>query len=497
MNNRHTNLFYRVKTCLRFVVSRGMAWYFLLFLALLAFNYAHFTYRRPVPRVPYLTGFDDLGYFVYARSLFFDGDLDFRNDYLFIVRLLGEDLAGPAFAELLRLSENGLPRNHFNAGTGIAALPGLLVFHLLAYFLHTIRVLPEMPSPFGPWYVFAFLTTNLAYGIFGLWLTTRVVGRFFPTAVAHLGSISTLVAGPALFYFLYQPGMSHLTSLACVAGALRLTLLWEEENRPHRQTTWALLWGLVVGFALSVRSTNLPLVFLACVPLCRGREAQHSTTPRHPILNLRELAFPLLGLFLGFLPQLISWRVLYGSWFANTYSYEAHLVPSHFFQVLFGRRHGLFFWHPWMFVSVLGLVLFIRNHRRMGLVNFAILLAIAWVYGNWQVYWLGVSFGMRGYVEYLPLFALGAASFLDWLRKRVRSTFAPFGLTLIFFILNLHLLVAFRGGVITVDGPLYWLDTLADGQKYKAQLRREWLALTSWHYGFAAGERASLWENAF
>jgi hypothetical protein len=461
--------------------------YLAAFLLLVVFNYAHFTYRREVPRIPYLTGFDDLGYYVYARSLVFDGDINFANDYAFIVKLFGDKLAGPPIAQLLEAAP-ARPTNQYNIGTGLAAIPWLLLFREIAQIFSRFGLWPSCPGPFSSWYVLAYLTGNLFYGVLGLWLTSRILSRWFSQPVVHMATFSCVLGGPALFYFAYQPGMSHLTSLCLVALALSLALAWDEESRPSRRGILAACWGLCVGFALTVRAANLPLILLAFIPATKSfRNACQSMA--------LELIIAGAGLLIGFLPQMLAWSYLYGHPIANPVRFSAALWPPNFFSVLLGRRHGLFFWHPWLLVAAGGLLAAGGLALRLRVVAGVVLLAMTWIYGNWRIYWLGVSFGMRGYVEFLPLFALGAARVIEILHARFRSWRAVAGILAIFALLNFHLLICFRGAVITVDGPLYWSQTLRGGRDYFAQLAREWQVLTSWRWGASAGERAYPWEE--
>ena len=198
---------------------RAPALFLALYVLLVAFTWTQFTCRRIVPRVPFLTGFDDLGYFVYAHSLFFDGDLDFRNEYKFIVDLLGPDLAGPSFAEWLAAAGGGRPPNHFSIGTRLAAVPWLALFHAVARLAVALGLASSMPPSCGPWYMFAYLCANLFYGLAGLWLTARVVARHFDPAIARAAVFSCTAAGPALYYFLYQPGILHAKTMT-VDGSL-------------------------------------------------------------------------------------------------------------------------------------------------------------------------------------------------------------------------------------------------------------------------------------
>ncbi len=462
----------------------------LLYVLLAGFTFMQLTYRREVPRVPYLTGYDDFCYYAYARSLLFDRDIDFRNDFEFAVRLFGSYLAGPAFSEQLARAGTGAPLNFYNIGTGLLALPWLGVFWGVAQFLVALGVMAHPPSPFGPWYVFAYLCANLFYGLLGCWLSSGVLRRFFSAPVAAGAVFSVVFAGPALHYFLYQPGMSHLTSLGLMGALLELTVRWAHAETAGRRLRLARLWGVVFGLALAVRTINAPAGALLVVPLFR-------TVPcaRSWIVRAGELFTVAAATLIGFFPQLLAWKVQCGQWFANPYSYEFRFWSPHVLAVLFGRRHGLFFWHPWLLVCVFGLLMAGRHLRPLATAIVAAVFGLAWLYGSWRIYWLGAAFGMRGFVEFLPFFALGAAPCLTWLNARLGSGKAVAGIILCFCLLNVHLLLCFRGGVITVDGPLKWSETLQGGRAYFSQIEREWRTLTSWQPGYSPGDRASLFEN--
>src|SRR5215204_1389051 len=73
---------------------------------------------------------DEIKYFAYTHSLFFDGDLDFTNDYLHWYELdkvkflaIKTDLAAT-------LEPTGLPTNEAPIGTGLLWMPSYLVAHL-------------------------------------------------------------------------------------------------------------------------------------------------------------------------------------------------------------------------------------------------------------------------------------------------------------------------------------------------------------------------------
>ena len=120
---------------------------------------------------------------------------------------------------------------------------------------------------------------------------------------------------------------------------------------------------------------------------------------------------------IGFLPQLIAWKVVYGTVFVNTYAFEALTVwphetqsvwPRHLALVLFGPRNGLFTWTPLALLAMIGLAGGGRE-RPLGRAGLIVLAATAWIYSGWQTYWLGHGFGMRGFVDASLFFLLGLA----------------------------------------------------------------------------------------
>ena len=85
----------------------------------------------------------------------------------------------------------------------------------------------------------------------------------------------------------------------------------------------------------------------------------------------------------------------------------------------------------------------------------AVFLGVTYMYGNWRIYWLGVSFGMRGYVDLPCVFVFGFAAVTIWLALRIgrqRAGSIARLLTMLFALVNLHLMVAFQSGAVWVDG---------------------------------------------
>ncbi|MBX7244261.1 MAG: hypothetical protein K1X53_02110 [Candidatus Sumerlaeaceae bacterium] len=460
-----------------FPTSLAVFWMFCALNALLKLTYA------PDNRIPYPVGLDSNCYYAFARSLFFDHDLNFANDYEFIARTQPAGTAGP-FAELLKANPAN-PGNVFNAGTGIAALP----FLAAAWVLDGARTIISGATPasgFSSLYVFAFHLASITYGAVALYLAFRMLRRWFEPPLAAVACWATLLCGPMLFYMAAETSMSHCFGAFFGTAGLLAWLNWRESE--GRRAAWfALLSGVCIGFAVCIRPYNAPVVIVLAEPLLR--QIIRRSGPSRWLSTLVAG----IGLFLGFLPQMVAWKVQTGSWIANTTNYQFYLLPPNALNVLFARRHGLFFWAPAYLIALLGLVLSLRHYRHPAVALLAVFLGVTYMYGNWWYWWLGFSFGMRGYVDYPAIFAFGFAAAIGWIATNLgrRAILIAWEVTALFFIINVHLLIAFTGGVTYVDGPLYWLDTISHGKEYKAQIRR---LVAPWS-DFAPERRVSLFAS--
>ena len=443
-------------------------------------QYATLTHVPLAGAVPAIRGFDDNCYFVFGRSLVLDGDWDFSNEFAHLVATQPEATA-VNFREALAERE-GPPPNFYPPGTGLAAVPFIAAAR--GADLLRARIGRTWPaSPFSPLYPYAFLLSGITYGALALVLTRALVRRWLGPDDAPLAVWAAVLCGPPVFYIVYAPGMSHATSAFFVAATLLAWTRWRSDPGGRAALVWAAVAGVCAGFAVSVRTTNvvlaLPLAEPMLTALLRYRRENAPIRPR-----LVQSALMVSGGLAGVAPLLLAWRILYGSWFANPLQYRMAGLPVHFFEVLFARLHGLFFWAPLYLVAAAGMVVLVRRHRALLPVVLTVP-ALAVVYGYWYQWWLGASFGMRGFVDLMPVFALGfGAVFAALARWRpARGRVIAWELVLCFALLNFHLATAFRGGAVFVDGPLYWLDTISHSETYKMRLWRDRMAYTDFSEG--------------
>ncbi|MGI8905725.1 MAG: hypothetical protein ACR2IE_04455 [Candidatus Sumerlaeaceae bacterium] len=445
-----------------FLVSMVLLWLFAI--ANLA---CHFSYRPTGTGQPYLVGFDQNGYFAYAHSLLFDQDLQFKNEYNFLEKTQPEDTAS-VFRE--RLNENATdPLNPFNIGTGLATLPVLAIARGGFAALAAAEVIHPV-SRFASIYPFIFSSVNVTFGVLALACCYAFLRRWFTAGTAALGCWAVLLCGPMLYYLLAEPAMSHLTGAFFGSAALLCWSRWDSATYHPRKCWFALLTGFCAAYAAVVRPYDAPVALVLLQPIVSS--LSHKSGLR---AALAPFLCGVLGAVVGALPQLVAWKIQFGYWIANTTDHSLTWYSPHALNVLFSRRHGLFFWSPALLLALGGLVMSVRHMRFPAAWLLAIFVGVAYMAGTWWYYWIGVSFGMRSYVDHPLPFAFGFAALAAWLVQRLGrpGLNIAWECVVLFALINLHLIICFRGGIVTVDGPLHWLDTVSKGRRYKAQLARE------------------------
>lgn len=347
-------------------------------------------------RRPMIQGWDDSFYYYWLPSVVIDGDLDFTNQLA-----VSGTLDATARTEALALprTRTGLLANKYPPGWALGSLPFFLVAHAFA---------PADATGFEPVYLVAVWLGQLLYAGFGVWLAIRIVSRYQPAAIATIAVLVTWLASPLVYYQSARLGMSHsqVFTLAMLTfwTAFRL---WDGDNRPR---TWALL-----GFAaaLLVVTRNVALVYLAW-PLFVGWRRLRSAPAAAALAG--GAAIPLLV-------QIAAWKVLYGSWIVYSYGGERFdFAELHLAEVFWSARHGWFHWHPLLLPGIVVFVAWMwrRIEGRAWLLSLA---AVVLLNAAWPVWWLGSSFGHRGF-EVATLFAaIGLASVIAAVlaRPRIRA----------------------------------------------------------------------------
>jgi hypothetical protein len=370
----------------------------------------------------------------YANHYRMDGILTHGSDpwgyYQFLPALLGtHEWAHLPWAYGL---ENGNALSLFSMGVAMLMLPFFLMGALAS--LSFGFPVDGYSLPF----VFAYFSATAAYTALGCQLLFQALRRRFPVWVSLVTPIVLFGTTNLFFYSTHEPGMSHVYSFFLFAWLYYLTVRMLEAPRGDR------LIGLFICAALIVLVRQLNVVALL-FPLLYGDPYREALRKRSYWLRQfpgAAVAGTLLAIAVV-TPQLMYWRHITGQLLVFTYGKKGEgftWTEPHLWEVLFSHQNGWFIYTPIMLL-VMGVLLVqgIRHVRDMRLV-LAIWTVSWYVYASWWSWWLGGSFGHRGFIEHYALLAIPFAWGLDRIVQRgtlLRDL--SVGVLLMFAYLNIRL----------------------------------------------------------
>ncbi len=359
---------------------------------------------------PRLRASDEIEYFAYLRSLAFDRDLDFENEYRHFYEQNPEALRGfhHTFLEL-RDEVTGRRLNFGPLGSALLWSPFYLLAHLLVLGAQASGF-SSVPADGLSWpYVAAACYGSALLSFLGLLLTHDALRRFLHVEdrAATASILALWLGSPLLYYVTVAPGFSHAPGLFAVALLVWLTLReWAEPSEKLLRFAWI---GAVGGLCALVREQDglflvmpaLLLAFRALGDPDRGRAIV--------VLLLRGLVMAAAALA-AFVPQLLAYRALYGGFHPSPIvRQKMHYWSPHFFDVLFDPGHSLFFWSPVLLVAAGSLAYAALRKERAYALALCGLLAQVWICGSIQSWSQNGAFGMRRFISATPCFALGLA----------------------------------------------------------------------------------------
>ena len=326
---------------------------------------------------------DEIQYFAYTRSLFFDGDLDFSNEYLHFYE------ADPVkfqaiYDDLYNKREplTNLPLNVAPIGTGLFWMPAYALAHGVAVAAGSLGVRVQADG-FSQPYISAICLTSYLLGCAGLLLCYSLARRYFGRRVSAVAVSALWLSTPLIFYTVVAPPWSHATSLFTVTLFL---WYWDRTRRSEGRTwrEWALLGG-AAGLMMLVREQDALFLVVpaveAVVSVVRGLGAEGRSHDG----GLRAVGrwaggMALMGLVSAvvFIPQLLAYRVITGAFgpskvVAGKFTWTA----PNFLNVLFSPEHGLITWTPVVLVALAGLpFLWLRDKVLTLAVGLAFLLQV-------------------------------------------------------------------------------------------------------------------------
>lgn len=406
---------------------------------------------------------DEVEYFSFLRSLWFDRDVSFENEYSYFYN--SGSTRTPLFHEtfLEAHSATGLRENFGTVGSALLWAPFYAVADAGVHLARLTGARVRADGYSRP-YVAAVAYGSAVYGFLALmlaahaWRSLAPRGEQAPAAGARteiLSSDNISVAAvwlgtPLLFYMYVAPPFSHATSAFAVAAFivvwLRVRSRWSPAGLVALGALAALMTmvreqdafiagGAAVDFAWSVAAS------------LRERRLQDATK-----LALSGLAGCVAGA-VAFLPQAFSYLALNGRIGPSPMvSRKMEWSSPHAWSVLVSPEHGFLFWTPLAALAIAGLVALAlgkrgRDVRRIAICLLAMLVLQVYVAGCVASWTVAGAFGQRRFVCLTAVLVIGLAALIASARARAARR-AVLAAAIVSVWWNVALMVQFGTGLM-------------------------------------------------
>lgn len=349
------------------------------------------------------------GYYTYlwTRSIVFDQDLDFHEDYRTCPDPWG-------MAHMV----HGDDWNQWNPGPSIFWAPFLAWDVITGHPALTEGGANERAACLGPLPDRAVRGSFVA-GILTVLCAYYACRRHFGEGASLLGVVIACVLSPVAFYAALLWSYGHAAS-AATAGVV--VWLWiRERSRPSR---WGWVWmGVAMGAAMLTRPQNAILVILPLSTWLTQARAAWGDRPRlarHVGWGFAYVA----TILVVFSPQLWYWWDTTGELFLVPQSehYMRWGAPR-IWQTLWSTQAGLLTWNPALYLAIAGLFLVAwkKDTRSFGLPLLLVFLLHVYVVAAVFDWWGGTSYPGRRFDSMAVPMAIGAGAFVNELVMRAKS----------------------------------------------------------------------------
>jgi hypothetical protein len=357
---------------------------------------------------------DEIQYFAFLRSLWFDHDLSFEDEYRYFYDhgVARSEGFHETFLELT--TETGRRINFGTIGCALLWSPFYAAGDAVAHVTHA--PIDGYSKP----YVAAVAYGSAVYGFLAVVLAILCAAELELKAVG--AAIAVWLGTPLLFYMYVAPPFSH----ACSAFAVALfTYTWLRARRTWSVTAVAAL-GAAGALMFMVREQDL---FFAAGPavdfiLTLVNDERQTTNVKEVLARVFAAA---VAFAVVFTPQAIAYERING-----------HLGPSklvirkmywsapHALQVLFSPAHGFFWWTPLALVAIAGLCWLAlppkggsHNHavasgfsrkRQIGIALIVMVALQIYVGGSVDSWTVAGGFGQRRFVALTTALVIGVSA---------------------------------------------------------------------------------------
>jgi hypothetical protein len=357
---------------------------------------------------------DEVQYYAYLRSLWFDRDVSFDNEYrhLYDAGVARSTLFSKTFLE--EPTGTGLRRNFATIGSAVLWAP---FYGAADALVRAARALGSSVSADGyskP-YVAAVCLASALYGFLSVLLSIRIARDLTGGGVA--AALAIWLGTPLLFYMYVAPAFGHAASAFAVTLFIAVWL--------HVRNGWTAggVAALAAAGALMtmVREQDAFLIAGPAVDFIVALRRSFAETPPRDRGGLALGSLGLVALAAAtysatFAPQLLAYQALNGRFSPSPLvSRKMTWWSPHGLQVLLSPEHGFLFWTPLAALALAGLVVLACSpafapRRQIATAMLVMVAAAVYVTGSVESWTAAGAFGQRRFVNLTPLLIVGLAA---------------------------------------------------------------------------------------
>ena len=385
---------------------------------------------------PRIYSSDEIQYFAFLRSLWFDHDLSFENEYRYFYDRGVARSEGFHETFLNLQTETGHRINFGTIGCAILWSPFYAVGDVAA------RVTGAPRDGFSKPYIASVAYGSAIYGVLALILAIRCAERLGYNGFT--GALGVWWGTPLCFYMYVAPPFSH----ACSAFAVALfTWVW---LRVRGEWSPAGMAAIGAAGALMVMAREQDVFFGVAVALDFGLWVLgHSQGVN---AKARRLLAGGAAFLLVYSPQLAAYKIINGHFGPHaSVPNKMHWWAPHVFQVMFDPQHGYFVWTPLALLAIAGLAVMARRSREGAILLLMVALQF-YIGGSVESWTVAGGFGQRRLIAISTALVIGYAGLWSITRPRAAARAALVAATVIAVYWNLAMTAEFATGLMDRQG---------------------------------------------
>src|SRR6185369_14039698 len=284
-------------------------------------------------------------------------------------------------------------------------------------------------------YQFCIASGALIYILIGLFFLRKVLLKFFSDTLTSV-VLLLIVLGTNYFHEAINDYLQpHAMMFTGYAALLYYTTRWHEELKRK----YVMIAGLIMGIMILSRPSEILCVL---IPLLWNVYDKESFRKKIELIksNYSQFILLLAFAFIPFIPQILYWKYVTGSWiffsYQNTEGFD--FFKPHVLNVLFSFKKSWLVYTPIIIFPIIGILLLRKYNRNIFLPILIFFVANFYLLSSWAAWWNGGSYGMRYFVDSYPVMAIPFGYVLMDIYQRKWIVRIPLYLIMGFFVvLNL------------------------------------------------------------